>query len=135
MVETLSTLSRRDLRLFIVSNNPWAGTIRERLKRFGLENYFESIIVSSDIGYRKPSRKIFEELIRQSSLDPSDILFVGDSYPHDIEVPKSLGMHTCLVDFEGTNKNGQLEDSKKADHFIEKFSALETSFTTNKASS
>lgn len=49
---------------------------------------------------------------------------MGDSYPHDIETPKSMGMKTCLVDFEDRNKNSQLEDSVKADHFLTRFSEL-----------
>lgn len=122
--ETLSILHENGYRLCIVSNNPWSESIVASLRRFNIDNLFEEIVVSCDVGYRKPHAQLFNELVRRLDLKPSEVLFVGDSYPHDIETPKSMGMRTCLVDFEGRNKNSQLEDSTKADLFLTQFSEL-----------
>ena len=124
VVESLPDLINRGHRLCIVSNNPWSESIRASLRRHRIEHCFEGVIVSCDVGYRKPHREIFEEMQRQMMVTYSDILFVGDSYSHDIEMPKKMGMQTCLVDFEGLNKNNQKNRSKDSDLFLTRFDQL-----------
>lgn len=111
-------------RLCIVSNNPWSESIVASLRRFNIDHLFAEIVVSCDVGYRKPHRYIFSELLRRLDLAPSEVLFAGDPCPHDVETPKSMGMRTCLVDFEGLNKNSQLEHSTRADLYLTDFSKL-----------
>ncbi len=124
VLATLPKLYEDGYRLCIVSNNPWSESIVASLRRFNLGHLFEEIVVSCDVGYRKPHLKIFSELLRRLELEPSKVLFVGDSYPHDIVTPNSLGMKTCLVDFEGHNKNSQLEHAAEADLFLTQFEDL-----------
>lgn len=124
VVESLPRLAESGYRLCIVSNNPWSESIRASFRRHGIDRFFERMIVSCDVGFRKPHQQIFEELLKQLSLPASEILFVGDSFTHDIEMPKKLGMRTCLVDFEGSNKNDQREHSRDADLFLTRFDQL-----------
>ena len=98
------------------------------MRRFNVDHLFNEIVVSCDVGYCKPHGQIFNELLRRLDLAPSHVLFVGDSYSHDIETPNSMGMRTCLVDFEGLNKNSQLEHAGKADLFLTEFSELLSSW-------
>jgi putative hydrolase of the HAD superfamily len=124
VIESLPILAQREYRLCIVSNNPWSESIRASFRRHKIESFFERIIVSCDVGFRKPHQQIFEELLKQLSLPASEILFVGDSFAHDIEMPKKLGMRTCLVDFEGSNKNDQRARALDADLFLTRFDQL-----------
>lgn len=124
VLSTLPMLAKNGYRLCVVSNNPWSESIRASFRAHNIENFFEHIVVSCDVGYRKPSKKIFDALINKLSILPSEILFVGDSHPHDIETPKKMGMKTCLVDFEGKNKNQQKENAAIADFFITEFERL-----------
>lgn len=124
VLASLPTLTKAGYRLNIVSNNPWAESIRASLRRYGIESIFDHIIVSCDVGFRKPHRPIFDELMAKVGLKASEILFVGDSFAHDIEVPKAMGMKTCLVDFEGANKNSQKENAPQADLFLTRFDQL-----------
>lgn len=124
VLETLPKLTARNYRLCIVSNNPWSESIRASLRRYDIERSFEHVIVSCDIGFRKPHRRIFEELLERLDTQPSEILFVGDSFTHDIETPKVLGMKTCLVDFEGADKNSQSDRAGDADLYLTRFDHL-----------
>lgn len=124
VVESLPLLAEQGYRLCVVSNNPWAESIRASFRSHGIASIFERLIISCDVGYRKPHRQIFEELLTQVNVPASEILFVGDSYTHDIEMPKKLGMKTCLVDFEGANKNGQRERAQDADLILTLFDQL-----------
>lgn len=130
VVESLPRLAEGGYRLCIVSNNPWAESIRASLRRHEIESFFERIIVSCDVGFRKPHRQIFDELFKQVGLPATEILFVGDSFTHDTKMPKKLGMRTCLVDFEGFNKNGQRERARDADLFLTRFDQLLPSLST-----
>lgn len=124
VVQAVTDLAQNGYRLCIVSNNPWSESIHASLRRFEIDGHFEDVIVSCDIGYRKPHRKIFDELLVRVNTRPSQILFVGDSFFHDIETPMALGLRTCLVDFEGLNKNSQKEHAHKADFFLTHFAEL-----------
>lgn len=124
VVESLPILAEQGYRLCVVSNNPWAEAIRASFRSYGIASIFERLIISCDVGYRKPHRQIFAELLTQVNVPASEILFVGDSYVHDIKTPKKLGMKTCLVDFEGTNKNGQQEWVQDVDLFLTLFDQL-----------
>lgn len=130
VIESLPRLAEKGYRLCVVSNNPWSESIRACFRRHKIESFFEQIIVSCDVGFRKPHRQIFEELLKQLSLPATEILFVGDSFTHDSEMPKKLGMKTCLVDFEGSNKNGQKERAQDADLFLTRFNELVPSIST-----
>lgn len=47
------------------------------LKKSGLTRYFKVILISSDIGARKPSNEAFEALIR-AGIEPAKGLFIDD---------------------------------------------------------
>jgi HAD superfamily hydrolase (TIGR01549 family) len=87
VVESIPCLASKGCQLYIVSNNPWPESIWSSLRRYNLESYFKDVIVSSDVGYRKPHQQIFDVFLSKVKIPSSEILFVGDSYTHDIETP------------------------------------------------
>jgi len=63
------------------------------------------LIISSLVGYKKPSNHFFEHLQASSGISFEEILMVGDSPENDIHPAKELGMQTFEI------KEGQsLED-------------------------
>jgi len=63
------------------------------------------LIISSLVGYKKPSNHFFEHLKTSSGISFEEILMVGDSPDYDIHPAKELGMQTFEI------KEGQsLED-------------------------
>ena len=63
------------------------------------------LIISSLIGYKKPSRHFFDHLQKSSGVSYERLLMVGDSLENDIQPAKELGMQTFEI------KEGQsLED-------------------------
>ena len=47
-----------------------------------LEPFFEKVYYSCRIGMRKPDKEIFEYVLRENKLDPSETLFIDDSPQH-----------------------------------------------------
>ncbi|HTM01798.1 MAG TPA: HAD family hydrolase, partial [Candidatus Omnitrophota bacterium] len=53
---------------------------------------FRPLIVSSDIGVRKPRAEAFRAVLRDWSFAPGEVAMVGDSLRHDIGGAQALGL-------------------------------------------
>lgn len=101
--EAVQTLRRRGLRMGLVSNCMLpAAWCRQELARQGFAQLLDFAVFSSEVGYRKPSPKIYNAALRQAFAgdipkELSRVLFVGDSPVFDVAVPASMGMKTALV--------------------------------------
>ena len=124
VLETLPLLQQAGYRLAVVSNNLWTHSIIASFRHYQIENMFEHVIASCDVGIRKPHPAIYEELLKRMDLKPADVLFVGDSYPHDIRTPKQLGFSTCLVDLETGDDLVVPEYASEANFVLKKFEEL-----------
>lgn len=49
-----------------------------------LNNYFNTIIISEEVGFAKPDKRIFELAINKLNVQPETALFVGDDIEKDI---------------------------------------------------
>ena len=94
--EKLAELRNRGARLYLLTNAQRAFTAYE-LHMFGLEDYFDGIIMSSDKYYKKPDRRFYESLIETYGLDPARSLMSGDDAVCDVAGARSAGMDGFLV--------------------------------------
>ncbi|MZH46149.1 MAG: HAD family hydrolase [Nitrospinae bacterium] len=94
----LNQLSQWGIKMGIISNttNP-VFMKEEELEATGLKKYFDFTIYSSGVPYRKPHPSIFQLAISQFKLEPSEILFVGDSLSMDILGARGVGMKTAWI--------------------------------------
>ena len=92
--EAVEELSRRYV-LGAISNavGPWPRTF---LELEGLEPFFKTIIISGEIGWRKPHRRPFELALSQMGLRPEEVVHVGDSPSEDVAGAKAVGMRAVL---------------------------------------
>jgi HAD superfamily hydrolase (TIGR01509 family) len=79
---------------------------RERIRRSGLEDYFNVIVIAGDIGTYKPDPSIFLYALSLMDVEPNDALYIGDSITHDIVGAKSAGMQAVLLGKESNRGNG-----------------------------
>ncbi|WP_170957606.1 HAD family hydrolase [Bacillus cereus] len=49
-----------------------------------LNNYFDTIIISEEVGLSKPDKRIFELALNKLNVQPEDVLFIGDDLEKDI---------------------------------------------------
>lgn len=70
------------------------------LRFLGLYDYFDFIIFSSDVGYKKPDLRLFMTAIKKMGfeLEPKCIISIGDSYENEILPAKKLGMRTMHIE-------------------------------------
>lgn len=74
----------------------------DELRRQQFSDLLDCAVFSSGVGYRKPSRRIYAQAVRQLAgvggpSEPGQILFVGDSPTYDVVAPAAMGMRTALV--------------------------------------
>src|SRR5260370_39592805 len=68
------------------------------LEGLDLRRHFESITLSSETGWAKPDRQLFEAALHKHGVTAAEALHVGDSDHHDIGGAQSLGIATVHVD-------------------------------------
>lgn len=92
----LRELKRRGYRMGIISNAQAGFTIPE-IEDLKLWQFFDFIILSSDVGCSKPEDKIYGIASRQLELPPSKTAFIGDDLYGDIFGAKKHGYKTVFV--------------------------------------
>jgi putative hydrolase of the HAD superfamily len=88
-VEMLERLARM-YRLGLLSNFTHAPAAKGLLEQMGMASFFDTVLISGEIGFRKPHPLVFEMLVKNLGYEKDRILYVGDSFDPDI-----LGAEQC----------------------------------------
>ena len=67
------------------------------IDKHNLRPFFETIVISADVGWRKPVDIIFETALNTLNIGPAEALFVGDNYSADVRGSKALGMDAAWI--------------------------------------
>ncbi|MCC7145190.1 MAG: HAD family hydrolase [Phycisphaeraceae bacterium] len=94
-VKEILTLLAKNYRLGVIANQS-AGT-EERLKRWGIHDYFSVVFSSTERGLEKPDPRIFSGALAEAGCRLQDAVMVGDRLDNDIRPAKSLGWRTIRV--------------------------------------
>jgi putative hydrolase of the HAD superfamily len=57
-----------------------------------------SIVVSSEVGWRKPAPAFFEAVVQVAGVSPDQVLVVGDDRTHDYDGARAAGLAAVLLD-------------------------------------
>ena len=74
------------------------------IEHFGLNKYFDHVFVSCDVGISKPDPKLYHLIAKKLSINPENILCVGDSYPTDIVGAIESGCGAAIIDRKNTER-------------------------------
>ena len=91
VAETLAALRDRELKLGVLTD-AHNGNAMKRLKKAGLEEFFDVIITMDMHGKAKPSLEPFLFAMKQLGVTANETMLVGDSIRRDIVPAKALGM-------------------------------------------
>jgi len=83
-------------RLGLVSNAQRLFTAAE-LERFELGRWLEPVVLSSDVGVRKPGTAIFAVALERAQARAAHTLYVGNDPLDDVQGAAAAGLRTCLV--------------------------------------
>jgi putative hydrolase of the HAD superfamily len=63
-----------------------------------LSGLVDALVISSEVGWRKPHPAFYAAICRKLVLKPAHVLFVGDDRENDLEGPRMAGMKALLID-------------------------------------
>jgi putative hydrolase of the HAD superfamily len=95
--EVIIELSRRGYCLGIIANTITETEIPDWLEEEGLTQYFETVILSSILGQRKPGPEIYLEAARRAGVDPARSVYVGDNPSRDILGTRLAGFAMTII--------------------------------------
>jgi HAD superfamily hydrolase (TIGR01509 family) len=81
-------------RLGVVSNGI-SDVQYQKLETLGIRCRFECILLSEELGIRKPDPRIFRQAAEILAVEPRECLYVGDSYESDVLGAQEAGMQAC----------------------------------------
>lgn len=119
-VTEVLTMMKKQYRLAAVSDGqPLWG--RPELRMAGLEKFFEFVLISGDLGFRKPDERMFSMALEKLQLKNSEVIYVGNDMYRDVFGAKNAGMKTV---FFKTNQGEHGFSGADPDYIIYNFNEL-----------
>lgn len=84
-----------------------AGIQHQKLMKLGLDKYVNALVTSEEIGYEKPDKRMFQQVLDKLKLEAKDVVMVGDSWDKDVQGAVVMGIKSI---WKQNNGNGLLQD-------------------------
>jgi beta-phosphoglucomutase len=96
VLPTLEALQGMGMPMAVLSN--FGTHLHDILRRFGLHDYFQFVVVSAEVGLAKPDPRIFDLVVEHANRPRQRLLYVGDHVGDDIEGARGSGLDAVLID-------------------------------------
>jgi len=117
--EDVLRYARDRYKLGIISNGTGEAQ-RKRLAAGQIFEWFHSVVVSDEVGIRKPRKEIFDHALNDLQLTNREVLFVGDSLSDDYEGAKNAGIDFCFYN----RQKKELSDSYSPKYVVRELKEL-----------
>lgn len=115
----LRGLKKRGGGVYLVSNAQSCFTLSE-LDSCGLSTLFDGIVISSDVGVKKPSPEIFAYAFDKFGISPENSIYIGNDLRDDVLGATGVGMATAYIHTEQSGSyNGMPEPTYSAKSHLE----------------
>jgi len=101
----------------LISNFTYAPVIYKSLRKVGINEFFNAVIVSEEVGCRKPSARIFQDALNRLQVKANEAVYIGDSPNEDIKGAKQAGLKTVFVPSQ-FNTLKDLKESKQEPDYL-----------------
>jgi putative hydrolase of the HAD superfamily len=101
---------KKKYKVGILSNNVYEW-VHQILKNYKIEKLFDTIIISSKVGARKPNALIYYKALRSLSVKPEETIFIADEIAEDLVAASGLGMKTIWLNTD--SKGWWVKDDKR----------------------
>ncbi len=95
-VGLMTSLGERAV-LGLCSNFSHASTAHAILEDYGLDEHLSAIVISEDVGIRKPRDEIFQEVLSRLSVAADETLHVGGSLDADVAGAAAVGIRSAWL--------------------------------------
>ena len=95
----MDALKSRGLIVGVASN--YNKRLRPVLAGLPIVNSVDEVVISSEIGWRKPAPEFFAALVRRSGFAAEQVLYVGNEPVNDYEAANAARLQPVLLDPRG----------------------------------
>ena len=119
-LELLEAVKGQGLPMAIVTNG-MSLSQRKRIAAANLDQYFEFLVISEEVGSAKPDEAIFAECWQQMdySGDKARVLMIGDRIETDIIGGARFGFKTCWYNTDNKANNSQCSPDFEVSHLLD----------------
>jgi HAD superfamily hydrolase (TIGR01549 family) len=123
--ETILSLFRAGYRLGLVSNTTSSVEAPNLLDELGVAGCFEAIVLSCQVGIRKPRPEILLEATRRMGIQPDKCAYIGNLPDRDVAAARSAGFNQTVI-LRDPNKPFDLpvNSALLPNHFIDTLNEL-----------
>jgi putative hydrolase of the HAD superfamily len=96
----LDALRKKKIGIGVFTDVPYgmpSELVIEDIKETALTEYFDALLTSRCVGFRKPSPITLKLLAKELSCEPDEMVYVGNERK-DIEVARAFGCYSVLID-------------------------------------
>jgi putative hydrolase of the HAD superfamily len=113
IIEALDELTRLKIKMGIVSNYPFSGSVLGwELQRHGLKDAFSFVLSSADYAIRKPHPLLFEVAIAKLNIRADQAWYCGNSPEYDIKGARSAGLWSIWYNRQRSTSDGTRPDAE-----------------------
>lgn len=106
LISWFSVLKQKNFKVGILSN--YTTDLSEKLKKEGIYDLLDTVVVSSEIGFQKPDGEAFAVLFERLGVLPEETIFIDDA-SKSLEKAEEIGYHPILF-----KNNEQLKQDLQA---------------------
>jgi HAD superfamily hydrolase (TIGR01549 family)/HAD superfamily hydrolase (TIGR01509 family) len=120
----LESIQKMGLKIGLISNVNSRGQVTTNLEQYGIRDYFDPLVLSSEYGRRKPDPAIFHHAARLANVPASQCVYIGDRIARDVLGARRAGFHLAvqiLHDYE----HGEVDEGPVPDATISSLQELE----------
>jgi len=104
----LETLQQHKI-LALISNFDHPPHVYALITKLGLEEFFTAVVVSGEVGIKKPEPGIFHLALQKTGLQPEEVVYVGDA-EEDITGSLAAGIMPILIQRDKSEQNDSALD-------------------------
>ncbi|MBD3370031.1 HAD-IA family hydrolase [Candidatus Fermentibacteria bacterium] len=100
---------KRDKIIGLVSNFDHPPHVRRCLSKYGMDSLFDTVVISGEVGVKKPNSRIFKPALKKTNLNAGEVAYVGDTQ-EDIMAAETAGMVPILIERKDKRTNNAALD-------------------------
>ncbi|MCB0045428.1 MAG: HAD family hydrolase [Caldilineaceae bacterium] len=117
VIEMLDALRRDGYKLALLANYNCDRVFQRTVDYLGLRPYFDMVLTSAGVEYRKPDPQIFDLILERWGVLGYETVVVGDSLRHDVAGGVEIGAQTVFVDM-GTTPQIAHQNQEDAERIV-----------------
>ncbi|MDH5396943.1 MAG: YjjG family noncanonical pyrimidine nucleotidase [Cyclobacteriaceae bacterium] len=115
---------RNNYKLYVITNG-FEDIQYIKIRSAGISHFFDQVITSDGVGYKKPAPEIFQHALQLAGVDHREALMIGDNLETDIKGANNANVDTVFFNPDKTPH--EVFTKYEIEHLSEIFKILNTS--------